>query len=167
VSLSLRAYIQGPASSSASTVYQAAYANSDIIQSLNPAAPGGAFSPSAKLLLVTPSNVAASRFVVREVVAGTNQDTDVSGFFTNSVMAAVARLSPAGGGAVTGTQYALDRLVLEDGTFSLDLAGLATTTLPGGAATATLAGSGTVTNAVAVFQGTLTLSAGKIEPPPR
>ncbi|MGA2864777.1 MAG: M64 family metallopeptidase [Verrucomicrobiota bacterium] len=166
-SISLRAYIQGAVSPNGSTVFRAAITTRDIIKALDQAAPNATFSPGAKLLLVTPSNAAASRFVVRDKLNGTNRDTDVSSYFTNSLVAAVTRSSGSGAGRTTGTEYAVEGLVLNSDSLRLSLQGLASITWPGAAATASVLGSGAVTSAPAVFQGTVTLSPGKSERPAR
>ncbi len=158
--LTLTATIQGPANAAGSTVFRAALANKDILKALAQAAPNGGFSSAAKLLLVTPSNTGASRFVVRDMLNGTNRDTDISSWFTNSVLASVPNSAPA-----ARTQYALERLVLTSDLLSLDSQALAAISWPSAAATATLLGAGIVTNAPALFQGTLTLGPAKFEKP--
>ena len=167
VTLSLTACIQGPPSSSGSNAIQATLAGADIIKALAQALPGASFSPAARLLLVTPSNAAASRFVVRDTLNGTLNDTDVSACFTRSPMAAVSNSTVSSAGRASGTQYALDRFTLNSPTLTLDLYGLATITLPSATATATVLGTGAVSGAPAVFEGAVAFSPAKSETPAR
>ena len=167
LTLSLRACIQGPASPAGSNAIQATLASADLIRALAQAAPGANFSTAARLLLVTPSNAAAWRFVVRDTLSGTLNDTDVSDYFTNSLMAAVSNSTVSSAGRASGTRYALERFTLNSAPLTLDLYGLATITLPSAAATAPVLGTGAVSGAPAVFQGTLSLSPAKSETPAR
>jgi hypothetical protein len=167
VTISLKARIQGPASSSGSDAIQASLAGADIIQSLAQAVPGASFSSAAKLLLVTPSNTEASRFVVRDTRNGTTSDTDVSDYLTNSPMATVSSSTVSSSGSASGTQHALERFTLISAPLTLDLYGLARITLSSGAATAKVLGTGAVSGAPAVFQGTVSFSPATIETPTR
>jgi hypothetical protein len=159
VAVSLKACIQGPPSSTGSNAIQATVVSANIITALAQA------SPAARLLLVTPSNTGASRFVVRDTLNGTTNDTDVSGYFINSLIAAVSNSTISSTGRPSGTEYALQRFSLVSTSLTLDLYGLATTTLSSSATTTTVLGTGTVTNAPALFQGTITLSPAQAEPP--
>ena len=165
LAVSLKASWQGPATSSGSNVIQATLASADLIQALAQAAPGGNFSRAAKLLLVTPSNTRTSRIVIRDTVNGSPNDTDVSGYFTNYVMAAVTNSAVSSSGAASGTQRALERLFLTSETLSLDLYGLAAITLPSASASATVLGTGAVSGAPAVFQGSVTFAPAVSETP--
>jgi hypothetical protein len=167
VAVSLKACIQGPATSAGSKAIQATLASADIVRALAQASPGANFSPAARLLLVTPSNAAASRFVIRDTLNGTAHDTDVSIYFTNSLIAAVSNSTISSAGRASGTQYALERFSLLSAPLTLDLYGLATTTLSSAGATATVLGTGAVSNAPAVFQGTVTFSPAQSETPAR
>jgi len=165
VTLSLTACIQGPPTSTGSNAIQATLASADIINALGQASPGAHFSPAAKLLLITPSNAAASRFVVRDTLNGSTNDTDVSSYFTNRPIAAVSNATISATGRASGTSCALQRLTLLSAPLTLDLYALDTTTLASAAATATVLGTGTVSNAPAVFHGTLTLSPAQNQRP--
>jgi len=165
VTLSLTACIQGPPSSAGSNAIQATLASLDIIHALAQASPGASFSPAARLLLVTPSNAAASRFLIRDTLNGATNDTDVSGYFTNSLIAAVSNSTASSARPASGTQYALERFTLVSPPLTLDLYGLATPTLPSASTTATVLGTGAVSNAPAVFQGTVTFSPARTETP--
>jgi hypothetical protein len=165
LAISLKACCQGPAASTGSNVIQATLASADIIKALAQAAPGSNFSPAAKLLLVTPSNENASRIVVRETVNGRQNDTDVSGYFTNYLIAAVSNSTVSSSRGASGTQRALERFILNSATLSLDLYGLAAITLPSASATATVLGTGAVSGAPAVFQGTITFAPAGSETP--
>ena len=167
VTISLKARIQGPASSSGSNALQATLASADIIKGLAQAAPGASFSTAARLLLVTPSNAAGSRFVVRDTLNGTLSDTDVSDYFTNFPIAAVSSATVSSAGGASGTQHALERFTLISAPLTLDLYGLATIPLPAAAATAPVLGTGAVAGAPAVFQGTVSFSPAKSETPTR
>jgi hypothetical protein len=167
VTISLKACIQGPPSSAGSNAIQATVASADIIKALAQAAPGASFSTAARLLLVTPSNAAASRFVVRDTLNGTLNDTDVSGYFTNSLMSAVSSSTVSSAGRASGTQHALGRFILISAPLTLDLYGLATVNLPSAAATATVLGTGAVSGAPALFQGTVSFSPAKSQTPTR
>ncbi len=167
VAISLKACIQGPPTSTGSNAIQASLASADVVTALGKATPGANFSRAAALLLVTASNAAGSRFVVRDTVNGTTLDTDVSDYFTNSLIAAVSNSTTSSAGRVSGTQYALERFSLVSAPLGLDLYGLATTTLPSDGATVSVLGTGAVSSAPAVFQGTMTFSPARIETPAR
>ncbi len=167
VTISLKASIQGPASSTGSNAIVATLAGADIIKALAQAVPGANFSAAARLLRVSPSNAAASRFVVRDSLNGTLMDTDVSPFFTNCLIAGVSSSTVSSAGRASGTQYALERFMLKSAPLTLDLYGLVTMSLPSAGATATVLGTGAVSGAPAVFQGTVALSPAKSETPAR
>jgi hypothetical protein len=167
VAISLTACIQGPPSSAGSNAIQATLASADIVNALAQASPGANFSPAARLLLVTPSNTDASRFVIRDTLNGTTNDTDVSDYFTNFTVAAVSSSAASSAGRASGAQYALERFTLVSAPLTLNLYGLATTTLSSAGATATVLGTGAVSNAPALFQGTVTFSPAQSQTPAR
>jgi len=161
LSFALIAYTQGAADSKSGAV-KSAIASKDLLKALSQTTSNAAITAKSKLLSVTVLPSGAPSVVVRNVINRTNADIDVTDYFPQSVLAAVANLTIQKG-RTNGTERSLRQFGFVSAPLAFSLQGVTATSFPSGAAKAVVGGSGAITNGQSVFSGNVTLAAGKIE----
>jgi len=166
LNIALTAYVQGDTTGDVFNVRTIKLSTSQIVTALG-IATGNTFGSKARLVVITlVGGDGTPSFFVRDA----SGDTDVSSFFSSSLVGNPVQKSATRNGRTTGTQYSINSFSLgaTDGstTFSATLQGFTTSNLSTGTFTSSVNGPGVVDGADAVIKGTISTSAGKVEPVP-
>ena len=173
VTVTLTGYTGG--ASNATGVANVRIANKDLISSLATAT-GVPFSPKAKLIAITPLGVLSNSgpfFLVQDSLSGTNVNTDVTPFFSASIIGTpVVKAKTSSNGKVSGTEWSITSFSFGSTgadtngppatTIVFDMQGFTTANLSSGAFKSTVNGPGSINLLDSVLQGKITTSAGKI-----